>query len=52
VVGQGGGVPQYGSPTMEEYQFEYPEDADAPPLQECAEVVEGDSIQQEEAEGS
>ncbi len=37
---------------MEEYQFEYPEDADAPPLQECAEVVEGDSVQQEEAEGS
>jgi len=35
---------------MEVYQFEYPEDADAPPLQECAEVVEGDSVQQEEAQ--
>lgn len=43
-------LPQYGSPTMEVYQFEYPEDADAPPLQECAEVVEGDSVQQEEAQ--
>jgi hypothetical protein len=43
-------LPQYGSPTMEVYQFEYPEDADAPPLQECAEVLEGDSVQQEEAQ--
>jgi hypothetical protein len=43
-------LPQYGSPTMEVYQFEYPEDADAPPLQECAEVIEGDSVQQEEAQ--
>jgi hypothetical protein len=45
-------LPQYGSPTMEVYQFEYPKDADAPALQECAEMVEGDSVQQEEAEGS
>jgi hypothetical protein len=37
---------------MEVYQFEYPDDANAPPLQECAEVVEGDSVQQEKAEGS
>jgi hypothetical protein len=45
-------LPQYGSPTMEVYQFEYPKDADAPALQECAEMVEGDFVQQEEAEGS
>jgi hypothetical protein len=45
-------LPQYGSPTMEVYQFEYPEDADALPLQECGEAVEGDSVQHEEAEGS
>jgi len=43
-------LPQYGSPIMEVYQFEYPEDAHAPPLQECVEVEEGDFVQQEEAQ--
>jgi len=43
-------LPLYGSPTMEVYQFEYPEDVDAPPLQECAEMVERDSVQHEETQ--